>query len=165
MTSKLIGLLAVFLASCSAVELKVPADLDRLLPQDAREVNRSSPGHWKQISFVVERTFPEFAFAEKELAPWIQAGWIQCKSNADEWSSYIDEATGKVLRIHQKTIHMLRGNEVLLLGGRYSSEGTGTEVSGSRAPDSTIQHGLIISMKGSSDEVKNALAPFQARCP
>jgi len=159
-------LLAALLISCAAPDPAKPgSELDMLLPPDAREVNRSLVGEWKQISFVVERNFPEFAFTEQGLSRWVRAGWAQCRSKADEWSTYVDEARGTPQRIHQKTVHMARGNELVLLGGMYFSASPGATAAGSRVPDTTTQRGLIIWSTGSPDEIRKLLAPFDAHCP
>jgi hypothetical protein len=153
-----------FLPSCALSDSPVLAP-EALVPIDARNVTRSPQGAWEQISFVVDRPYPDFAFADEQLGTWLNAGWKLCKSQEPGWSSFVDVASGPSRRIHQKTLHLAKGNELILLSGRYhSSNAEALKPSAHAEPESTTQYGMVIWMKGSPEEIKSALDSFRASC-
>jgi hypothetical protein len=138
---------------------------DFALPPDASNATRTSVGKSEQIAFVVQRKYPEFAFTAEVLSRLSSDGWKSCLSSSDDWSSFVDAASGATTRVHQKIIHFRKGDTVLVLAGRYITPlPAGTSVHTPAPPASDQQMGNVLALTGSSTELEEVLKPFNARC-
>lgn len=139
--------------------------LDFVLPADAQDVVKDRVGASDQILFKVKRRYPTFAFSDETIARLAKDGWKKCSSPSDDWSSFVDMASGSSLRIHQKVLHLKKSDRVLVLIGRYTSPGptrAGRQVESPPASDEQIAN--VIGIKGTSAELDEALRMFNARC-
>lgn len=147
----------LLLSACSLSDSSDKPKYQTLVPADARDVERSNEGLWQQTSFVVERHYPEFAFPEAQVARLGEMGWRICPSKEKGWSSFVDAASSPRRRVHQQMLKLAKGDESILLAGRYIS--TSQEALNPRsvaAPDSATQYGMIIWRKVSPGEMKSA---------
>ena len=139
------------------------ASRDGLLPADAKDVVKGPPSLGDQTLFVVERKYPAFVLSDDTLKALVSDGWKRCKSASDDWSSFLDMTSGSPMRVYQKVLHFRKADQVVMITGRYSSKAPAI-VGPAVPPDSTRQTGVIVSVKGSADQLEEALKVFDAHC-
>jgi hypothetical protein len=92
-------------------------------------------------------------------------GWKQCGSSAEEWTSFLDAATGSPKRVHQKILHFKKSDQILVLFGRYTSPAPSTVSSNPAPPPSSdSQVGNVVAIRGTAEELNEALKIFGAHC-
>ena len=126
--------------------------LNSLLPPDAQGVKETKQAMWTQLSFTVNRDYPKYAFEEDQVNQWIKAGWNKCSTSSD-WLNFPDYSKNQAKRTYQRSLYLVKNNELIILNGSYqSNEITSTN------PDSTMQYGLI-RWSNMTKEEKKLLCP------
>jgi hypothetical protein len=151
--------IAVFLLSSLVVTSAAlgshPVDkpiIESLIPKDAESIRSVKESTWNQMSFVVNRTYPAYAFDDTEINRWIKTSWVKCSTSSD-WMNYTDRSTAMAVEVHQRTTYLAKDDVLLILSGRYRSKTVGVST-----PDSSVQYGLIRWSKLNKKE-KKALCP------
>src|SRR5450631_457290 len=147
-----------------AAQVNEKASYESVLPTDAKNVTKTPLGQLEQVSFAAQRKYPAFAFTDERIAALVVDGWKRCKSSAEDWSSFVEAASGSRVRVHQKILHFRKSDQVLMLVGRYVSPAPNTIEPGEALPDSETQNGAVVVMKGSHSEMEEALKTFNAQC-
>jgi hypothetical protein len=163
-----IYILALSLLFFTACEQAKPAEsiaASALVPSDAKDLRYDHIGSQKQTSFVVDRAYPQFAFQDLQIKQLVSEGWQICKSNKDDWETFIDASSGETRRVHQKKLHMYKKGELILIFGRFISTSERALSHASKfAPDTPIQFGTVLFMRGSEKDIQSALSSFGAKC-
>src|SRR5450631_1592613 len=156
--------LAARRAGEAATQVNEKASYESVLPTDAKNVTKTAQTQLEQISFAAQRKYPAFAFTDERIAALVVDGWKRCKSSAEDWSSFVEAASGSRVRVHQKILHFRKSDQVLMLVGRYVSPAPNTIEPGEALPDSETQNGAVVVMKGSRSEMEEALKTLNAQC-
>ena len=155
------------LLSCGAgsAQLSAKSRYDFVVPKDAQALVKERVGPSDQILFTVQRRYPVFAFSDETIDRLVKEGWKKCTSTSDDWSSFVDMASGSALRVHQKVLHLRKADRLLVLIGRYTSPTSNDSGRSPQVPPSSDQQTAnVIGVTGSSAELDEALKMFSARC-
>ena len=132
--------------TCASFVSAPPLVLTSLLPAAAQSIKEVKQKRWTQLSFIVNRDYPKYAFEELKLEQWVKAGWIKC-STSSEWLSFPDYSKSKETRTYQRSIYLAKNDELIILNGSYQSH-----INAFTNPDSNIQYGLIRWSKMTKEE-------------
>jgi hypothetical protein len=157
-----VALVAAWLVAASSFGEDAPLEAippEKLAPADANGIEAHDLGWGKQISFLVMRKYPRFAFTEGDLLQWTRKGFHQCKLPQTDWTTIIDRSSGSPIRRQFKQMLLSNGSRRILLAGEYRS--TAENSLAADEPDSTNQVGTIMiyaNSKELSEQITSALS-------
>jgi hypothetical protein len=158
----LIALWLISLATCGrelALESNAP---ENLVPTGAAGIEVHDLGWGKQISFLVTRKYPQFAFGEEDLAQWAKRGFRPCKLTQGDWTSVVYKSYTPPTRKYLKQMLLFNGSRRILLIGEYRSTRADTlAIPYAGEPDSSSQVGTMMiyaESKELSEQITSALS-------
>lgn len=100
----------------------------------------------RQLSFVVEATFPRMGLPETTWDRLRSDGWRECQSSQREWEAFVDESSnsaGGRTTVFQRLMYWKKEKSLLSIFLRYES---GVTVDGQALaePDNSRQHVIVI---------------------
>jgi len=165
-TIGLAALSAVFFSACAGQQGAADAAFQSLfVAKDAASLRTDRIGSGEQISFLVDRSFPEIDLTGARLQVLRDANWLVCTGRRDQWQSFVDQTGGAARLIHQRILFFRKDAAVVMYAARYrssvESDATGVDRT---TPQSGQQHVVIQRMDLGDPNVKLIMDSFGTTC-
>jgi hypothetical protein len=119
----------------------------------------------RQISYFVERRYPEKGVADEKISALVENGWQRCESHRSGWEDFIDGTTSPPTLVHQSLTTLRKFNaEYVVVTLRYGSKWRGHK-DGEVVPDNSLQQVVILHYDLSVPEIREQMASTLQSCP
>lgn len=158
----LVAALAILATSCYASTEAI----QRLIPADARSIDKRDIGGGKQVSYSVDREYPASGIQTDGLDTLRKGGWVYCNKKGEaEWSSFLDAGGGSRERVYQRLSYLKKDDRLITIGERYyASAASQVRPGGKSRPDDKNQQVIIVEGKVGAKQISELLESSRATC-